>query len=56
MIWLERAAALAALWWLLAGCAGPPPMDTRLAVRCGDGQVRHVTMEQWRARPDCAML
>ena len=55
MTWLERAAALAALWWLVAGCGSRPPADTRLTVRC-EGQVRHLTVDQWRARPDCVLL
>lgn len=53
--WCERAAAAGLLWWLLAGCAPVERPDGRVTVRCGD-QVQRLTVEQWRARPDCAML
>lgn len=54
--WLERAAVAGALWWLVAGCGGPAPVDGRLAVRCPDGTVRHVTVEYLRAHPACQVL
>lgn len=54
--WLERAAVAGALWWLVAGCGAPTTVDGRLAVRCPDGIVRHVTVEYLRAHPACQVL
>ena len=54
--WLERAAVAGALWWLVAGCAAGERPDGRLAVRCPDGTVRHVTVEYLRAHPACQVL
>jgi hypothetical protein len=54
--WLERAAVAGALWWLVAGCAGPAPVDSRLVVRCPDGTVRHVTVDYLRTHPACQVL
>ena len=54
--WLERAAVAGALWWLVAGCGGPTTVDGRVAVRCPDETVRHVTVEYLRAHPACQLL
>ena len=48
----ERAAVAGALWWLVAGAVGRT-VDGRLAVRCPDGTVRHVTVDYLRTHPTC---
>lgn len=54
--WFEWAAVAGALWWLVAGCGGPTAVDGRLAVRCPDGTVRHVTVDYLRTHPTCQVL